>query len=62
MVRLIALLLSSHIQAFLRDKFAHDPDIDTELSEWKAMALLKKTTNLLQSIVWAYVELKEALM
>jgi Transposase DDE domain len=40
--RLIALLVSTQIQAFLRDKFAHDPDIDIELSEWKAIAHLKK--------------------
>jgi hypothetical protein len=40
--RLIALLVSSQIQAFLRDKFAHDPDIDIELSEWKAIAHIKK--------------------
>lgn len=40
--KLIAILLTNQIQAFLRDRFAHDPDIDGELSEWKTIKHLKK--------------------
>jgi hypothetical protein len=40
--RLIAILLTNHIQSFLRDSFAHDSDIDCELSEWKTVKHLKK--------------------
>ena len=42
--KLIALLITNQIQAFLRDSFAHDPDIDLELSEWKAVQFLKKNS------------------
>lgn len=40
--KLMAILLTNQIQSFLRDSFAHDPDIDWELSEWKTMKHLKK--------------------
>jgi hypothetical protein len=40
--KLILLLLCSQIVAFARDKFANDPDIDIEISEWKSFKCIKK--------------------
>ena len=41
--RLTFLLLSTEIMAFVRNTLA-DQDVDIELSEWKTMKLLKKTS------------------
>ena len=45
--KLIAILLTQQIQAYLRNTFAFDPDIDIELSEWKAIKHLKKSRGVM---------------